>query len=89
MHVYFYYSRFKISSSLFAFRGSWQERDLQLRDKVKDVVECDVNKPNPLSGTVLENVKFEVITSCFCISAAVLTIEDFRKALKNIRYLNK
>ena len=54
--------------------------------KVKEVVKCDVNRLNPLSGTILEEAKFDVITSCNCLQVATLTVETFEKALRNIRY---
>ena len=56
-------------------------------EKVKDVLSCDVNKPNPLSGTVLEDAKFDAITSCLCLQVAALTLENFKKNLQTIRYL--
>ena len=57
--------------------------------KVKEVVKCDVNRPNPLSETILEDAKFDVITSCNCLQVATLTAEAFEKALRNIRYTER
>lgn len=68
---------------------SWESLNKQVLDKVQAVVECDVNKPNPLSGTVLEDAIFDVVTSCLCLQVAALTIEDYEKALRNISTLLK
>lgn len=68
---------------------TWEQKNSQVRNKVKGAVECDVNKPNPLAGTLLENAKFDVITSCLCLHVAALTIDDFKKALQNISKLLK
>lgn len=68
---------------------TWEQKNCEVRNKVKNAVECDVNKDNPLSGTALENAEFDVITSCLCLHVAALTLEDFTKALKNISKLLK
>lgn len=64
-------------------RVSWEVRNNQVREKVKNAVISDVCKPNPVSGTVIENIVFDAVTSCLCLSVAVSTIEDYRKAIQN------
>ena len=49
---------------LISFSLTWEEKNQQVRKKVKAAVECDVNKQNPLSDTSIENKTFDVITSC-------------------------
>lgn len=68
---------------------SWETLNRRVSGKVRDAVECDVNKINPLSETVLEESKFDVITCCLCLQVATLTRESFSKALKNISALLK
>ena len=68
------------------FSVSWKALNKRVSEKVKGIVECDVNTPNPISGTVIEEFKFDVITCSLCLQVATLTVESFGKALKNIRY---
>lgn len=63
--------------------GAWEVRKKQVREKIKNAVVSDLRKPNPVSGTILENTSFDAITACLCFSAAVLTIEDYTKAIQN------
>lgn len=68
---------------------SWEALNKRVSEKVKGIVECDVNTPNPISGTVIEEFKFDVITCSLCLQVATLTFESFGKALKNISTLLK
>ena len=54
-------------------------------DKVKDTVELDIKQANPFTGTKLEDVRFDAITTSLCLQAAGVTIEEFRSVLQNIR----
>lgn len=69
--------------------STWETLNLRVLGKVKNVVSCDVNKPNPLSETVLENAKFDAITSCLCLQVAALTLENFQRNLKSISKMLK
>ena len=62
----------------------WETKNRQVLEKIKGILEFDVNRPN-LSDIVLKESKFDVITSCFCLSGANLSIAAFVKALNNIR----
>ena len=69
--------------------ATWQQLNDKVRQNVKDAVVADVNQSDMLSGTTLEGMLFDVITTCLCLHVAALTMEDFKKALQNIRYCIK
>ena len=68
---------------LFYYSETWEIKSRQVLEKIKGILEFDVNRPY-LSNMVLKE-SFDVITSCFCLLGANLSIADFVKALNNIR----
>lgn len=67
------------------FSSTWQEKNSQVRRKVKDAVVWDMTEPKHISGSVLESASFDVVTACFCLSSACSTIEKYTSIIKNIR----
>ena len=56
-------------------------------ERIKDVIECDISKQDPFSGTPLERVTFDAITSWLCLSTVTpFGIENYKRILQNIRY---
>ena len=56
----------------------------EIVQKIKGILEFDVNQPSQYEE-VLKNGPYDVITSGFCLSGANLTLQNFTKALNNIR----
>lgn len=70
-------------------REIWQILNTRVLNKTKAVVRADVRNANPLSGTAIDDMEFDVITTCMCLQTATLTIEAFKSALQNISKLLK
>lgn len=68
---------------------SWDQRNDQVRRKVKAAIVWDMTKPDTLSGTVLDGIRFDDVTACLCMSASNSTIEDYTSTIKTIRDLLK
>ncbi|XP_059576030.1 nicotinamide N-methyltransferase isoform X2 [Alligator mississippiensis] len=68
-------------------REKWAEKEEKLRKKVKQVLKCDVRKPNPLAPVTLPAA--DCLLSTLCLEAACKDLGTFRAALKNISSLVK
>ena len=64
---------------------AWENMNTQILQKIKGILEFDVNQPSHYDE-VLKNAPYDVITSTFCLAGANFTVQDFTKALYNIRY---
>ncbi|KYO46382.1 nicotinamide N-methyltransferase-like [Alligator mississippiensis] len=73
--------------SIFPLREKWAEKEEKLRKKVKQVLKCDVRKPNPLAPVTLPAA--DCLLSTLCLEAACKDLGTFRAALKNISSLVK
>uniref|UniRef100_A0A7M4EZA6 Nicotinamide N-methyltransferase n=1 Tax=Crocodylus porosus TaxID=8502 RepID=A0A7M4EZA6_CROPO len=68
-------------------REKWAEKEEKLRKKVKQVLKCDVRKPNPLAPVTLPLA--DCLLSTLCLEAACKDLGTFRAAVKNISSLLK
>ncbi|XP_059575819.1 nicotinamide N-methyltransferase-like [Alligator mississippiensis] len=68
-------------------REKWAEKEEKLRKKVKQVLKCDVRKPNPLAPVTLPAA--DCLLSMLCLEAACKDLGTFRAAVKNISSLVK
>ena len=70
------------------YRLTCEDIESRVLEKVKDVVEIDISKHNPLSGTSYENETFDVITAWLCLSTVPpFDIQGYKNVLENIRYV--
>ncbi|XP_067127318.1 nicotinamide N-methyltransferase-like [Centruroides vittatus] len=58
------------------------EIKLRLRQKIKEVIPCDVLKQDIISSDV---GKFDVLFTSLCLEGACSTLEDYKTAVKNFR----
>ena len=66
----------------FDYSVTWENLNTRVLKKIKGILEFDVNQP---SQEVLQNAPYDVITSSLCLSGANFTLQNFTKALHNIR----
>ncbi|XP_070551928.1 nicotinamide N-methyltransferase-like [Ptychodera flava] len=64
-----------------------EKRENMLRDKIKDVLFCDVHQAKPLGD--VELAPFDCLTTCFCLEAACNSKDEYLKCLKNMATLLK
>ncbi|KAM8813372.1 phenylethanolamine N-methyltransferase [Rhynchonycteris naso] len=66
---------------------SWQEKELQLRAKVKRVLPIDVHQPQPLGAGSLVPLPADALVSAFCLEAVSPDLASFQRALDHITTL--
>ncbi|XP_066111565.1 phenylethanolamine N-methyltransferase [Saccopteryx bilineata] len=66
---------------------SWQEKELQLRAKVKRVLPIDVHQPRPLGAGSLVPLPADALVSAFCLEAVSPDLASFQRALDHITTL--
>nr|AAA91779.1 phenylethanolamine N-methyltransferase [Rattus norvegicus] len=66
---------------------SWQEKERQLRARVKRVLPIDVHKPQPLGASGLAPLPADALVSAFCLEAVSPDLPSFRQALYHITTL--
>ncbi|XP_077985631.1 indolethylamine N-methyltransferase-like isoform X2 [Glandiceps talaboti] len=65
-----------------------EEREQKIRETVKDVIYCDVHRPNPIgTGPVME--QYDCVTTNLCLECTVSSKEEYVKCLKNVASLLK
>ncbi|XP_077985629.1 indolethylamine N-methyltransferase-like isoform X1 [Glandiceps talaboti] len=65
-----------------------EEREQKIRETVKDVIYCDVHRPNPIgTGPVME--QYDCVITCFCLECAASSKEEYITCLKNVASLLK
>ncbi|XP_066284649.1 nicotinamide N-methyltransferase-like [Branchiostoma lanceolatum] len=87
---------FKFIADLEEDSGSWEARQSHLRDAIKEVIPCDVTKPDPFAPRQHEEVNgillfysFDVVTTTLCLEAACPDRESYSAAVRNITRLLK
>ncbi|KAL3871283.1 hypothetical protein ACJMK2_039290 [Sinanodonta woodiana] len=68
---------------------SMEERQDLLREKVRNIVFCDITQPNPTASTVVDGVTFDAITCSNCLEVASFTLDDYAQSVRNICTLLK
>ncbi|XP_075765914.1 nicotinamide N-methyltransferase isoform X2 [Pelodiscus sinensis] len=68
-------------------REKWAEKEEKLRNKVKQVLKCDVSKSSVLGPVSLPQA--DCLLSTLCLEAACKDLTSYRAALKNISSLLK
>ncbi|XP_033728766.1 nicotinamide N-methyltransferase-like [Pecten maximus] len=63
-----------------------EERENEVRDKVKGILPIDVTSEQPL-GKDYDGGKFDVVISSHCIDAAVYEVDELAKCMKNVSSL--
>lgn len=66
---------------------SWQEKERQLRARVKRVLPIDVHQPQPLGAASPAPLPADVLVSAFCLEAVSPDLASFRRALGHITTL--
>ncbi|XP_054449832.1 phenylethanolamine N-methyltransferase isoform X2 [Pteronotus mesoamericanus] len=66
---------------------SWQEKERQLRAKVKRVLPIDVHQPQPLGAGGLAPLPADALVSTFCLEAVSPDFASFQRALDHITTL--
>nr|XP_025715165.1 phenylethanolamine N-methyltransferase [Callorhinus ursinus] len=66
---------------------SWQEKERQLRAKVKRVLPIDVHQPQPLGAGSLAPLPADALVSTFCLEAVSPDLPSFQRALDHITTL--
>ncbi|XP_044106372.1 phenylethanolamine N-methyltransferase [Neovison vison] len=68
---------------------SWQEKELQLRARVKRVLHIDVHQPQPLGAGSPAPLPADALVSTFCLEAVSPDLASFQRALDHITTLLK
>ncbi|PKU35033.1 nicotinamide n-methyltransferase [Limosa lapponica baueri] len=68
-------------------REKWAEKEEKLRQKVRQVLKCDVTKANPTDPVSLPPA--DCVVSTLCLEAACKDLATFRSALRNVGALLK
>uniref|UniRef100_A0A8C3J855 Nicotinamide N-methyltransferase n=1 Tax=Calidris pygmaea TaxID=425635 RepID=A0A8C3J855_9CHAR len=68
-------------------REKWAEKEEKLRQKVRQVLKCDVTKANPTDPVSLPPA--DCVVSTLCLEAACKDLATFRGALRNVGTLLK
>uniref|UniRef100_G1PR98 Phenylethanolamine N-methyltransferase n=2 Tax=Myotis lucifugus TaxID=59463 RepID=G1PR98_MYOLU len=66
---------------------SWQEKERQLRVRVKRVLPIDVHQPQPLGAGSLAPLPADALVSTFCLEAVSPDLASFQRALDHITTL--
>ncbi|XP_028745375.1 phenylethanolamine N-methyltransferase [Peromyscus leucopus] len=66
---------------------SWQEKERQLRARVKRVLPIDVHQPQPLGTSSLAPLPADALVSAFCLEAVSPDLASFQRALHHITTL--
>nr|XP_003414478.1 phenylethanolamine N-methyltransferase [Loxodonta africana] len=66
---------------------SWQEKECQLRAKVKRVLPVDVHQSQPLGAGSLVPLPADALVSAFCLEAVSPDLASFQRALAHITTL--
>lgn len=66
---------------------SWQEKEWQLRARVKRVLPVDVHQPLPLGAGSLAPLPADALVSTFCLEAVSPDLAGFQRALDHITTL--
>lgn len=66
---------------------SWQEKERQLRARVKRVLPIDVHQPQPLGIASLAPLPADALVSAFCLEAVSPDLTSFQRALDHITTL--
>ncbi|KAM7067095.1 phenylethanolamine N-methyltransferase [Molossus nigricans] len=66
---------------------SWQEKEHQLRARVKRVLPIDVHQPQPLGAGNLAPLPADALVSAFCLEAVSPDLASFQRALDHITTL--
>lgn len=66
---------------------SWQEKERQLRARVKRVVPIDVHQPQPLGTGSLVPLPADALVSAFCLESVSPDLASFQRALNHITTL--
>lgn len=67
---------------------TWQEKNNQVRKKIKNAIVFDMHNTDMLSGTMLDGTTFDAITASLCMGASNPDgIDSFSLSLKNFRKL--
>lgn len=67
--------------------GSMEERQEELRRKIRNIVFCDVTAPNPVASTAVDGVIFDAITCSNCLEVASITLDNYAKSVRNLSSL--
>ncbi|XP_015394616.2 phenylethanolamine N-methyltransferase [Panthera tigris] len=65
----------------------WQEKERQLRARVKRVLHIDVHQPQPLGAGSLAPLPADALVSAFCLEAVSPDLASFQRALDHITTL--
>lgn len=68
-------------------RESWQEKERQLRARVKRILPIDVHWPQPLGAGGLAPLPADALVSAFCLEAVSPDLASFQRALDHITTL--
>ena len=68
-------------------RESWQEKERQLRARVKRILPIDVHQPQPLGAGGLAPLPADALVSAFCLEAVSPDLASFQQALDHITTL--
>ncbi|XP_078577534.1 nicotinamide N-methyltransferase-like [Branchiostoma floridae x Branchiostoma japonicum] len=77
---------FKFVADLEGDSSSWEARQSHLRDAIKEVIPCDLTKPEPFPPL---QYQFDVVTISFCLEVACPDRETYSAAVRNITRLLK
>lgn len=66
---------------------SWQEKECQLRARVKRILPIDVHRPQPLGAGGLAPLPADALVSAFCLEAVSPDLASFQRALDHITTL--
>jgi SAM-dependent methyltransferase len=69
------------------FRDDWPKLEIELRNKIKQVVPCDVHLANPLHPLKIDMV--DAICTSLCLEVVSPDVPSYAKALENVVSLLK
>ncbi|CAH1246318.1 NNMT [Branchiostoma lanceolatum] len=78
---------FKFVADLEGDSSSWEARQSHLRDAIKEVIPCDVTKPDPFAPRQYE--EFDAVITTLCLEAACPDRESYSAAVRSITRLLK
>ena len=61
----------------------------RLREKIKDVIPCDIHQEKPLGKDLNDQSKFDLVMTLFCITVTAKNMDDYSRALNRIGTLIK
>ncbi|XP_072467156.1 nicotinamide N-methyltransferase-like [Notamacropus eugenii] len=68
-------------------REKWAEKEEKLRERVKQVLKCDVTQAQPLGPASLPQA--DCLLTAYCLEAACKDLPTYQQALKNLNSLLK